>query len=88
MIMRCNLAQWRGLTQEERWEIDHDWKHFGHFHAGGIYYPSVGHAHYTLWEVVGPGHDGGSADQLISIKVDHWPMAFEPWGKGLEHIIE
>ena len=83
MLMRCNLAQWRGLTQEERTRIDQDWKTLGPLRPGGVYYHSVGHAHYTLWEVEGPGHNGSSADQLLSIKVDHWPLEFEQWSKAV-----
>ena len=72
MLARCLLAQWRGLTPEEQTRIDHDWKMLK-ARSGGIYYPSLGHVQYTIWRVEGPGHHDTMADQLMSIKIDHWP---------------
>ena len=77
MITRCSRAQWRGLTPSERKRIDDDWALVERGHSG-IYYPSLGHDHYMIWEVEGPGHNGTSADQLISIKVDHYPGPNDP----------
>ena len=76
MISRCLLAQWHGLSARERAYVEDQWDRgmlpttFG-----------LGHGNYVIWGVV---HDLGrmspasTADELMAVKIDHWPTEFEP----------
>ena len=81
MLVRCNHAQWRGLTPEERYHIISDWEMLGS-QPGGVYYPTIGHRLYMLWYVEHPNHSVRSGDILLSIKIDSWPMGFEKDGEA------
>ena len=76
MIARCLLAQWRGLSKLQQEYIEDQWDR-------GMLPTSFSgsHGNYVIWGVV---HDHGrtspasTADELMAVKVDHWPLEFEP----------
>ena len=76
MISRCMLAQWQGLDESQRAYITDQWNRGSH--------PtdfSLGHGNYVIWGVVrDPGRErpASTADELMSIKIDHWPSEFKP----------
>ena len=74
MIEKCLRQQWQGLTEEERLRIDADW---AILRPGGVYVHSLGHDLYSIWKVEGPGHYGATGSQLLSVKIDHWPLEFQ-----------
>ena len=74
MIETCLRQQWQGLTEEERLRIDADW---AVLRPGGVYLSSLGHDHFTIWRVEGWGHYNTTGDQLMSVKIDHWPLECE-----------
>ncbi|MGH7273423.1 MAG: hypothetical protein ACREIQ_03040 [Nitrospiria bacterium] len=74
MFARCALAQWNGYNLGERMQITADWA-LGH----SVYYPSLGHKLHVIWAVQhDPPTAPSAADHLISIKIDSWPLEFEP----------
>ena len=75
MIARCMLAQWRGLTKQQQDYIEDQWDR-------GMLPTSFSgsHGNYVIWAVSHDGKDraASTADELIAVKVDHWPLEFEP----------
>ena len=75
MISRCLLAQWRGLSKQQQDYIEDQWDR-------GMLPTSFSgsHGNYVIWAVSHDGRDraASTADELIAVKVDHWPLEFEP----------
>ena len=77
MVSRCWLAQWRGFTPEEQAYMIQGSE------RGHPTFISLGHRQTYLWRIerfTSWSHyplPGRPADDLISIKVDHWPEEFD-----------
>ena len=82
MLERCWRSQWRGYTLEEQaWMTQES-------ERGHPVFIALGHSQYSLWRRE-RYHLSSSyplptlpGDDLISIKVDHWPDQFESLQKG------
>ena len=72
MIERSWLAQWRGFSPEEQAWM---WIQSAKGHPTFI---SLGHSQHPLWSIERFDLNiGSTADDLISVKIDFWPMEFE-----------
>ena len=73
MIEMSWLAQWRGFSPgEQAWMRIQSEK-------GHPTFISLGHVQHPLWSVERFDlRTGSTADDLISVKIDFWPMEFEP----------
>ena len=76
MLARCWQAQWRGFTSEEQAYMEQE------SDRGHPTFIALGHDQYNIWVVdhftAGWAYPltRRSGDQLISVKVDHWPTDF------------